>query len=380
MRLICLAVVAILFRLPVPSIATTGLVDVTEYGADGTDTQPDDVAIEKAIKVALTKNLPLYFPAGTFRITRTIVLDFHNKNVGIVGDGMHATIIEIDEGRWKPEDKVAIYSRTCAATFRDFSLTGSRKIKLNGILFNFYGGHGTHRNIKVNHFNGFGVKYVAIWDAYVENLIIENCGSQQEWAFSVHGGHDTSNHTTFNRLQVELAHDKAMYVDASSLNLVFIGIHSERLIRESSSSQDVSHHLRGGSCSYLNARIENTKSVSRILLGNASGSYTDFRCGGQIVEVSYGARTSQQINNLVCRSLIIPADNLSQVLFENAHVSGTVAIRRQIENYPTFKNCTFRGPIENSGNASKAVFVDCNVKDTQSLARAKGINIVRSSF
>ena len=377
MKVIGLVLLIISFGEP---SSTSGWVDITEYGADGSDTDPDDVAIEQATKVAVARNVRLYFPAGTYFITRTIRLNYHNQNVGITGDGMHATTIKVDEVNWNRSDKVAIYSRTCAATFSDFSLTGIRTIKLSGILFDFYGGHGNHSNIKVNHFNGFGTKYVAVWDAYVENLIVEDCGNRQEWAFSVSGGHDTSNHTTFNRLQVELPHDKAMYVAPNSLNLVFIGIHSERLIRDASTKNEVSHQLQGGSCSYINARIENHNSVSKILLGNSMGSYTDFRCGGQSVEVSYETRTSQRISNLICESLTIPTRNLSQILLESASVNGTVIIEDQVENHPIFRDCIFRGAIQHTGKSSRAVFTDCNITDPSSLAQTEGTCIVNSSL
>ena len=352
-------------------------VNVVDYGASGADSLADDQAIKEAIKVALERNTSIHFPAGTYYITETIMLDFHNKNLGIIGDGMHATYIKVKPNAWRGKS-YALYSRTCVATFQDFSLVGSRSISLSGILFDFYGGHGSHRNLRVANFNGFGIKYVAIWDSHVENVIVEHCGNQQHWAFSVFCGDDTSNHTTFDRLQVELAHDKAMYVDPGTLNLIFIGIHSERLIRENSTAQDVSHHLRGGACTYLNARIQNRKTTSKILLGNAEGSYTDFRCGGQDVEISYGTRTTQRIQGLTCKSLSIPAHNLSQIYLENARVGGSLNIVDQVGNSPMFSRCAFLGDIKHRGNQSKALFVDCTVSASKAFRSTQGKNILRS--
>ena len=354
-------------------------VNVVDYGANGVDSLADDQAIQAAIKVALKRNTSIYFPAGTYYITETIMLDYHNKNVGITGDGMHATYIKVQSRVWRGMS-FALYSRTCVATFQDFSLVGSRSIPLSGILFDFYGGHGNHRNLRVANFNGFGIKYVAIWDSHVENVIVEHCGNQKHWAFSVFCGDDTSNHTTFDRLQVELAHDKAMYVDPGSLNLVFIGIHSERLIRETSTVQDISHHLQGGACTYLNARIQNRETTSRILLGNAEGSYTDFRCGGQDVEISYGAQTTQRIQGLTCKSLSIPASNISQVYLENVRVGGSLSIVDQVSNFPTFSHCVFLGEIEHQGGQSKALFLDCTITNSEAFRSTQGKNIFKSSL
>src|SRR5262245_23979138 len=68
------------------------------------------------------------------------------------------------------------------------------------------------KNLRVNNFNGYGVKVQAGWDCLFETVSVELCGNSKEYAFSIVDGGDTSNMTHILRLQVERSKAKAIYV------------------------------------------------------------------------------------------------------------------------------------------------------------------------
>jgi hypothetical protein len=51
-------------------------IDVRCFGATGNDATDDTAAINRALAAALAADAPLFFPHGTFQLTRTLVIDF----------------------------------------------------------------------------------------------------------------------------------------------------------------------------------------------------------------------------------------------------------------------------------------------------------------
>jgi Pectate lyase superfamily protein len=58
----------------------TSWIDVRCYGATGNGTTDDTAAINRALSAALADDQPLFFPHGTFKLTRTLVIDYRARS------------------------------------------------------------------------------------------------------------------------------------------------------------------------------------------------------------------------------------------------------------------------------------------------------------
>lgn len=301
----------------------------------------------------------IYLNEGDYRISDGI--SFPSGHPGMIGPGIHEANIYADIAA----GATAITAANVGGQMRGFSVyaglpgdddTTRRSVARHGIDFAAYGGHGRVQDVYSYGFNGRGVRFTAIWDSIVGNLIVERCGNPTDYAFSVVGGTDTSNHTIFDRVQVELAYDRAMYVDSSSLSCTFRGIHSERLIRTTTTSADVSHSLRGGSCTYENVRIANDDAtVSFMQLGNPGGSYRDLRCGGTTVttEINYGGAGLVSILSSSLSTVSIPTTNVHRIRFDTVSL-GAVTITDQAKGRVGFTDCVHAGNISLVNNTTVA--------------------------
>ena len=291
-------------------ILKTQYVNVLDYGADPTGVNDSYEAIQGAINSARLEKKVVYIPAGNYRLTQGLICEEHNKHYGIIGAGVDNSIL-LFEGLG-----TALRTRGSSGIYSDFQIKGDRAKLQNGIDFYFYGGHGRHQNLKIQNFNGYGIKYTAIWDSSVDNLIIVNCGNKDEYAFSVLGGTDTSNHTVFNRIQVELSHYKAIYVDPSTLSCTFNSIHSERTYILSDTT---THALFGSRCTYENMRIENaSEEKPRIKIGGSTTRFSELHTDGDTI-FHFGSRHRYVIEN--CN-------------FQNVSITGL--------GIPTITNCTIK--------------------------------------
>ncbi len=94
---ICLYVVLFMFGMtpmplhaaPAPGNAATvsasacanpSWIDVRCYGATGNGVTDDTAAINRALAAALASDQPLFLPHGTFRVTRTVVIDYKTRS------------------------------------------------------------------------------------------------------------------------------------------------------------------------------------------------------------------------------------------------------------------------------------------------------------
>ncbi|CUW04379.1 Uncharacterised protein [Serratia grimesii] len=111
---------------------------------------------------------------------------------------------------------VIIGSLIVDSTSRDVPLNG---VYLKGQWFNI--GH-----IRVNNFNGIGIKQEAVWDSTIDRMSIELCGNSTSFAYSQEGGGDTHNTTHIKSLQVEQSYNKA--IKMTGARDVINNIHCER--------------------------------------------------------------------------------------------------------------------------------------------------------
>ena len=104
-------------------------VNVRWFGAVGDSTTNDNTAIQAALAfVKDTMNATLYFPAGKYRYTATLVL-YKPNNVAIQGDGMHNTYLF-------PVNVTGIYVRTDSSTtiyYGDYGVKEARDFQIRDL-------------------------------------------------------------------------------------------------------------------------------------------------------------------------------------------------------------------------------------------------------
>lgn len=66
--------------MPAPVCPAAAWIDVRCYGAAGNGVADDTAAVERALAAALAEDAPLFFPHGTFRITRTLAIDYAKRS------------------------------------------------------------------------------------------------------------------------------------------------------------------------------------------------------------------------------------------------------------------------------------------------------------
>jgi hypothetical protein len=123
---------------------TPDWVNVQTFGADPTGATDSTVAIQNAFNSAGTKGVPLYFPAGTYKISSSITATSTPTPPALIGDGSQTTIISntsVSEG--------------------GFTLTLTVPITISGLQFK---GTGTY-TAEIQLTNGGGTLY----DVYVTN-------------------------------------------------------------------------------------------------------------------------------------------------------------------------------------------------------------------
>lgn len=219
------------------------IVDVKDYGAIGDGIADDTQAIQAAIDAADTARAIVYFPFGDYKTSGQLTI---KRDVRGIDMGFRASIRPSGSGY------TAIVTETSFCwTVAKISIKGTNRNQVNGIQLN-----NPQRTcfewIEVFDVNGFGLTVVNVWDCLFHTITIEGCGNTTNYAFSVTENDDTSNMTHINRLQVEVAYEKAIYISPIALCCVIDNIHSERAKVTTANETWV---LGGGSCTYNNVRL-----------------------------------------------------------------------------------------------------------------------------
>ncbi|GAB3969645.1 hypothetical protein GCM10028806_16260 [Spirosoma terrae] len=260
----------------------SGPIDVRWFGAKGDNATDDTQAIQAAVNAAATAQAIVYFPMGVYKTTSQILLrrdirgiDMANSSyIRPVGSGYTALMTE-ESFVWAV-CKIQIFGDP------------DNRPAVNGIQLN-----NPQRSvinwIGVFNLDGFGMKVVNGWDCTYLTITTENCGNSNNYAFSIIGDNETSNMTHVLRLQVELAHERAIFCSGNNLSITIDNIHSEKAYATSSGNVWV---LGGGSCTYNNVRLNaldtdgSSSSNAICLLQGAANTGNDFRVEGNIKVVA----------------------------------------------------------------------------------------------
>jgi hypothetical protein len=135
-------------------------------------------------------------------------------------------------------------------------------------------------DLRVNNLDGFGIKIDTVWDSSFYGLSVELCGNSTDYAFSVDSTADTTNMSTFSRIQVEQATAKAIFIDPNTLSCVFSNIHSERATAVAGTT---TWHLGGNRCLYNAGRFHAlVPADASLLLDSGWTTFTSLSVEGAI--------------------------------------------------------------------------------------------------
>lgn len=229
------------------------------------------------------------------------------------------------------------------------SVATARTVTRNGILWQGGGGQAQIGTVKAYNFNGFGQKFIEVWDSFAAQIIAESCGNDSQYAIDVTYSGDTSNHTIFARVHAELSYSKAFQSAPNNLNITFQQIHAERT---TGNGTDYTHVLQGGGCTFENARIQATSNV-KVLFGGAN-TYQDINCSGEYVAYSYGSSVSATISKLQCATLDVLASNVSNVKLDDCDIT-SLRLFSQAKKVTTV-DCRITN-VTLDGNTTDAKFV-----------------------
>jgi hypothetical protein len=236
--------------------------DVRFFGAIGDGKTDDSQAVQDAINYCSSLGITLNCGSGRYLITKgltagcSIIFDAptygSNVNSGflVCADGI--TALTLTPG---------------IKTSKNITIHGNNRLS-NGMFINnnFLS---RHENIRIFNLNGFGFKGLKIYDTQFDNISVELCGSETEYAFSMLGGNDTWNTSTINRLQVEQSKFKAIFFDPLGLSCVINNIHSERSTGVPADNAP-SFVFGGNRCQYNTIRVQSAAAQKVLLTGSNS--------------------------------------------------------------------------------------------------------------
>jgi len=347
------------------------------WGADSTGATDSTTAIAAWLSAAQDSEIRARVGSGSFLYSGS-GFSLSSRFPGIVGNGIFQTQFHADISAGQTALTVNMSGRT--GLYSGFSVWAgapgesvatARATARNGILWTGNGGQCHIADVKVYNFAGFGQKFEDIFDTIIDNMIVESCGNATEYAWSVTQSVGTSNHLQFNRPQVELSYEKAIYVHPNTLSCVFLGLHSERT---TGNGVDYTHVLNAGS--WLAARIEATSDVY-LKIGGPNGSYRDFRCPDVAVEFSYGAAGQCVIDNLSCASLYVLPSNVVKCTARNLKISGELRI--ETGNF-VVRDSVGLTHLNLYGNSAIVQMFNCAVSGSHSVTGNPSLTAVDCTF
>ncbi|MCQ2009267.1 hypothetical protein NOM01_04565 [Sporolactobacillus sp. STSJ-5] len=139
-----------------------------------------------------------------------------------------------------------------------------------------------HGKIRAYKFDGFGVKINRINDSIIEDISVEQCGNENEYAISINDAGDTTNTSHFLRIQAEDCKYKAIFISPNTLCCKFDCIHSEGALGD---GVNVTWQLGGDSVSYDVVRLQGDDALCKANLFGGTMSFKSLRIEGNIETV-----------------------------------------------------------------------------------------------
>lgn len=364
------------------------VVDVKSFGAKGDGITDDYQAIQKCLDYAQTNKLIVYFtkPQNFYSISAGLIVN--NEITGIEAEYWdYYGII-----RPANQNITMITLKAHMGFFmKNLSLGSETYFKANGILFEGHIGINIFEHIRVYNLNGFGMKFNAIYDSVLTDLSIEKCGNTEEYAFSMNNDGDTCNMTNVDRLQVEQANQKAIFIEAGTLSCVFTNIHSER----ANTTYNECWYLGGHNTIYNGVRIhaENlNNSTYLVKLVSDNNSYNDLLFENNVASELEGVNgnlltinsstvnelkeTQNQIGQLFVNDSNVQNVHTSKFTFTNCKITGEIDCKYSDGQYSKFINCIITNNIKQTSNTAKVLFENSELKGIFNTANFNSIKLI----
>lgn len=335
-------------------------VSVKDFGAVGDGTTDDTAALSLAITYATSSNKLLVAPAGRYLMSGTGI-SLPAGFPGLIGEGLSRTLFYYTG----TGTAITVDGSAKLGVYRDWQVISgavgatestARSTARNGVYWNCYGGLGNIKNIKSTYFNGFGMKFEAIADSYVENVIVEACGNASERAFSIVNGTGSAKNSLFNRVQVDGSYILAMLIEGSgnSINT----IRSER----SSGNGVLYTHIIRGDTTVVDCIIDGPTYVyTGIGIGNGFIKNLNVKSGAVDFTTSVAYDSTISIDNSAFSGVAsITSGNSRPYSFKDCIFFSTVS-SSYASKYTQFTNCAMKSDISLSGNGVKVKLRDCTV-------------------
>lgn len=214
-----------------PAEGVVSYILAKDYGVVGDGSTDDTAALQNALDAGAAQNAVVDCGTMIVRITDALTMGGpglifdtvpHSGSTGIKVDGYGFTALTIGTG----VPLVVSEFQACFWGLANLTRTGtelSNAIYIkNAILSKF-------QNIRIYNFDGFGLIVENTYDSVFDTVSVEYCGNDSHFAFWVKDlSGDSTNHSTFNRLQVELSYQRAIHIQPETQTCVFNKIHSER--------------------------------------------------------------------------------------------------------------------------------------------------------
>ena len=151
-------------------------VDVRAFGADGSDTADDSIAIQSAIDFLGNNCGTVFFPSGDFYISNT--LNITNGGCSLIGSGIDATTLRMSNSINKDMIHLHVDVNDEFFTLRDMMLVGNKANNNLGRGLYTGAGDATIRDVQINNvfFNGFpetAIHLESAWGAIIDGVVIE---------------------------------------------------------------------------------------------------------------------------------------------------------------------------------------------------------------
>jgi hypothetical protein len=333
-------------------------VSVKDYGAVGDGSTDDTAAISLAISYAASSGKLLVAPAGRYLLSGS-GLSLPAGFPGLIGEGLLRTLFYYTG----TGTALTIDGSSKLGVYRDWQVVAgvvgateseARSSTRNGIYWNCYGGGGSIKNVKATYFNGFGMKFEAITDSYVENIITEACGNSSEKALSVINGTASSKNNVFNRVQVDGSYVMALHFDGAQ-NLL-TALRSER----TTGNGVVYSHIISGDVSLVDGLIDGPTYVyTSIGVGSGFVKNLTVKSGATDFVTSSGSDLTSIESSTFYGNASVATGSSRPYLFKSCKFLGNFTSSYIGSSYTELVNCSIALDVYCSGNNVKVRLRDC---------------------
>ena len=207
---------------------------------------------------------------------------------------------------------------------------------------------------------GFGIQINKCWDCHFDSCHANYCGSSTEYAFQINNGDDTTNQSTWSKVQVEAATEKAVFID-QILECAIAQLHAERV---NGTAGTPTHVLGGAGVSYGPIYVLGGTNTLLQLTGTTCLFSGGINAGDSSVEFGTGNHEPFGYQTNYCFG--VWADTLTELssdvgswVFDGLTCSG--AFTFQSGTFTVYVKNSTLGPIVASHNNSECHFENCGI-------------------